>query len=216
VGDSREGTVFIAEELATGEPYLFTGRFSAHWQSGRDTSHRDGPELVSIEEALAWGREQADRVLIRLVDSEYYSAGRERVRDLEPWPEGSMIEPRREPGFEHLDLVADEPVPWQVRLPRWISRKRTEADVERIRTALATDPAVSHVSIEVERGERVDAIARFVVQARSHPDALQTAIEVDGRLGERVPYPIDELPDSAGGAFVMYTGWNPYDDIRPA
>jgi hypothetical protein len=156
---SREGTVFIAEDLATGEPYLFTGMFSAHWESDRDSSHRDGPE--------------------------------------------------------HLDLVADEPVPWQVRLPRWISRKRTEADVEQIRTALETDPAVSHVSIEVERGERVEAIVRFVLRARSHPDALRAASAVDDRLGERVPFPIDELPDSAGGAFVVYTGWNPYDDIRP-
>lgn len=217
MGASREGTVFIAEDMATGEHYWFPGTFSAHWGAPHGQGFRKGPEGVSADVAIAWGREQADRVLIRLADSEYYSAGRKTAKDLEPWPEGMVVEPRREPGFEHLDLVADEPVPWQVRLPRWISRARTETDVERLREALRGDRSVSEVlRIEVRRAERVDAIALFVVEAHNHAEAMQVACDIDERLHDRVPSPTDELPDSAGGAFIVQMDWNPYDDIRPA
>jgi hypothetical protein len=209
----REGTVFIAEETDAREPYWFSGRFSAHWEHRR--RHRDGPMGVPADEAIVWGRKQADQVLIRLVDSDYYSAGAKPVEDLEPWPEGTVVEPRRQPGMEHLDLVAREPVAWEVRLPYWISRRRTETDLADLCAAVEADPAASEVRVEVERGERVEAILGFAVRARTHAEALEVVLAIERRAREEVPYPGDELP-AGDGPFVIPMGWNPWDDIRPA
>jgi hypothetical protein len=209
----REGAVFIAEDPAPGKPHWFPATFSAHWQAPRDSGFREGPRGVSAEEAIAWGREYADRVLIRLADSDYYSAGTRPAADLEPWPEDRAVEPRRRPGMEHLDLVSEHPIAWEVRLPRWVSRERTDADVARLRAALEADPDASRVRVEVRRGERVEAILRFVVQARSHAEALEAVMAVDRRAVDTVPYPVDELPGD--GAFIVY-GLDPFEDIRPA
>jgi hypothetical protein len=206
----REGTVFISEDV--GESYWFPGTFSASWQHG--DRYRDGPAGVSAEEAIAWGREQADRVLIRLADSDYYSAGSEPAGDREPWPEGRVVEPRRQPGMEHLDLASEAPIDWEVRLARWISRERTDADVAALLEALAAEPGVGDVRAEVERGARVEAILRFTIQARSHPEAVSAARAVERRAVDTVPYPVDELP-AGENAFIVYGG-NPFEDIRPA
>jgi hypothetical protein len=209
----REGTVFIAEDIDPRDIYRFSGRFSAHWEHGR--RHRDGPVGVPATEAIAWGRKQADRVLIRLVDSEYYSAGAEQETDMELWPEERVVEPRREPGMEHLDLVTQEPIDWEVRLPYWISRGRTAADLAALREALEADAAVADVRAEVDRHERVDAILRFTVRARTHAEALEVVLGIERRARDQVPYPVDELP-AGDGAFVIQMDWNPLGDIRPA
>ena len=68
--------MFIAEESDYDESLgreIWTARFSAHFEGG-DGSHRDGPHLVSVEEAIAWGRRQAEIVQIRVADR-YYQAG---------------------------------------------------------------------------------------------------------------------------------------------
>jgi hypothetical protein len=209
----REGTVFIAEDLDLRDTNWFSGRFSAHWEHGR--RHQDGPVGVPAAEAIAWGRRQADRVLIRLVDSEYYSAGTERETDMEPWPEERAVEPRREPGMEHLDLVTQEPIAWEVRLPYWISRRRTGADLAALRAAHEADTAVADVRAEVERHKRVDAILRFTVRARTHAEALEVVLGIERRARDQVPYPVDELP-AGDGPFVIELNWNPLGDIRPA
>jgi hypothetical protein len=211
----REGTVFIAEDPG-GEPYWFPGTFSAHWEARGGNGFRDGPEGVSAEGAIAWGRAQADRVLIRLADSDYHSAGSRPAAGLDPWPDGVVVEPRREPGMEHLDLVAKEPIAWQVRLARWVSRERTDADVAALLELLAAEPAVADLHAEVERGERVEAVLRFTVQARSHAEALEAVAAVETHAGDAVPYPVDELPDGGEGVFIVYGSWNPMEDIRPA
>jgi hypothetical protein len=210
----REGTVFIAEDPG-GEPHWFAATFSAHWEAPHGRGFREGPRGVSAEEAIAWGREQADRVLLRLADSEYYSAGERPAADREPLPEDLAVEPRREPGMEYLDLVCEEPIAWEVRLPRWVSRERTDADVARLQAALEADPGASRVRVKVKRGERVEAILRFVVQAHSHAEALKAVTALERRAVDTVPYPVDELPDSGGGGFVVHS-LNPWKDIRPA
>jgi protein-S-isoprenylcysteine O-methyltransferase Ste14 len=112
---SRGGTVFIAEEMAMwpdvdvadlvrrgvdlrtlepGDIECFTGRFFAHWQSDDHQQYRNGPEAVSVDEAIAWGRSQADVVLVRVGNGDlggdehgYFSAGtRHPEPDIPPWP----------------------------------------------------------------------------------------------------------------------------------
>jgi hypothetical protein len=64
-------------------------------------------------EALAWCRERADRVTVRL-DSDFYSAG--RIPGPEPPVDETLrFERRRFPGWEFLDLTeADPPISWDV------------------------------------------------------------------------------------------------------
>jgi hypothetical protein len=215
--EERQGTVFIAEEI---EDFSWlSGKFSAHWQSGSGSEFREGPRGVPAAEALAWGREQADRVLIRLADSDvYHSAGRVPPSNPEipPWPEGRIVRPRRRQGMEHLDLKSEQPIAWRVRLPHRVSRERTTADVERLRGLLNAHPAVAALQIDVERGDQVDAVCRFSVFARSHREAMDAVLEIDQHIDEGLPFPIDELPDGQEGAFVVHMDWNPMDDIRPA
>jgi hypothetical protein len=103
----RAGVVFIAEdsELDPNVPGRdwFTARFNAHWESDDGQEFRNGPEGVSADEAIKWGREQADVVLIRVgnwdlggADHGYFSAGVEHPDDeeLPLWPDGMDI-PRR-------------------------------------------------------------------------------------------------------------------------
>ena len=215
--DELPGAVFIAEEIDPRDVYWLTGAFSAHWEAPHGTGFRDGPEGVTADEAVAWGREQAEVVLIRLADSDVYqSAGRRRPDPETPlWQPGTIVRPRRRPGMEHLDLEAEEAIPWEVRLPRWVSRTRTDAEVEQVRESLAADPAVSGLRVEVQRGDRVEAICRFVVRARSHREAMQTVLDIEKRTIDRLPLPTDELPGGPEGRFFVYSGGNPAEDIRP-
>jgi hypothetical protein len=127
-GIMKSGTVLIAEHsepredlvdrirardgddswVTPGDMSCFTGRFYAHWEpdEGDDLSDfRQGPEHVSAEEAIAWGRSQADIVLIRVGigefggdESGYFSAGVRHPEDVPVWPEGGLdIRPRPEP-----------------------------------------------------------------------------------------------------------------------
>jgi hypothetical protein len=50
-------------------------------------SHVNGPDDVSAEEAVAWARRHAERVIVRVGDT-HYSAGEQPVDGLEPWPLG--------------------------------------------------------------------------------------------------------------------------------
>ena len=107
MSQEKPGIVFIGEDVEFDDqspPQLwFTGRFAAHWESEDGQDFRNGPEGVTADEAIAWGREQAEVVQIRVGDGElggadfgYFSAGRRQPPDddLPVWP-GSMTIPRR-------------------------------------------------------------------------------------------------------------------------
>jgi hypothetical protein len=81
-----------------------------------------GEELegAPLDEALRWARERARVVLVRLWDSDYFSAG-----DVNPDPkrfplwagESLDVQPRRPRGLAALDnTVSDPPVLWDLRL----------------------------------------------------------------------------------------------------
>jgi hypothetical protein len=175
------GTVFIAEDIGDA-PYELTGRFTAHWEASEGNEHRDGPQGVPVEEAIAWGRAQSDTVLVRRgVEDIFYSAGTGQT-SLPVWPEGTRVERRRWPGMEHLDLVADEPIPWEVRLPRRVPAADAEHDQSRLLDALTRDPDVSEVRGEIERGADWTAVVlRFVVRARSHDEAMRLVLAIEKR-----------------------------------
>jgi hypothetical protein len=183
----RDGTVFIAEDYDPEDFGTLTGRFSAIWQGER--GYRQGPEGVSAEEAIAWGRSQADKVVIRLGDSDVeYSAGnrppdRGPGKRLPVWPEGRVVPRRRLPGMEHLDLVTEAPIEWTVRLPHLLHREPGPALAERLRSGLAADTAASQPRVDLERDDQgqLCAVFRFTVRARSHPEALQLVLAIAKR-----------------------------------
>lgn len=112
----RPGIVFIAEDMdhwphvdvadlvrrgvdlrtsAPGDLFCWTGRFEAHWESDDGQSFRPGPQGVTIEEAIEWGRSKADVVQVRVGDGDlggdedgYFSAGeRHPYPGVPVWPE---------------------------------------------------------------------------------------------------------------------------------
>lgn len=85
-------------------------------EDGRDLGEQI--EDASLEEALAWGRARSDVVLIRLWDSDYFSAGAVNP-DPSEYPEwvDRPVERRRPRGLAALDNTEDSPpAPWDVRI----------------------------------------------------------------------------------------------------
>lgn len=97
-GQTRDdGCVFVGELPDEEDSGRFSGLFAAHWERESDRGFRDGPEGVSVEEAIRWGRRQAPMVLVRIGDDHFYSAGPEVIDDddVQPWPAGGIrVEPR--------------------------------------------------------------------------------------------------------------------------
>lgn len=93
-------TAFVAEEsggMMGDDPLIATGRFCVHVEDGTADGYEPGLDGVSADEAIAWGRERADRVLVRVCEGEegttHYSAGVEPIEwyaegALPQWPEG--------------------------------------------------------------------------------------------------------------------------------
>jgi hypothetical protein len=142
--------VFISEDVDRGDPSFLTGRFSAHWQTGDRTPHdfMDGPRGVPAEQAIAWGRDRADVVRIRVgEDGFYYSAGRRQpsAEELPKWPKvGMRLGRRRRPSVAYLDRKEnDPPLLWEVRvegvLPPGVD---LQSFAERFRAGLEDDERV--------------------------------------------------------------------------
>ena len=89
-GAPLHGVVFIADDPLP----LHQGRppgVHCHWEGERDGQPvflEHGPAEASLDEAIAWGRERAPLVLVRLGGSRYFSAGAEDPQDeeLPRWP----------------------------------------------------------------------------------------------------------------------------------
>lgn len=86
----REGIVYISRDIGeAGQSFV------GHWERGDPPKMlEEGPGWDDPEHAIAWGRERADRVLIRLGDDEtsIYSAGLVRLTRYvdgsgDPYPE---------------------------------------------------------------------------------------------------------------------------------
>jgi hypothetical protein len=97
----RQGIPFSSRR--PGDFVCFTGRFDAHWESDDGRKFRPGPDKGSVEEAIKWGRSQADVVWLRVGNGDlggdedgYFSAGtRHPDPDTPVWPdEGIKVEAR--------------------------------------------------------------------------------------------------------------------------
>jgi hypothetical protein len=114
-------TVFIAEvedsEYAGEEnDHFLTGRFHGHVDAGHRIT--DSFEDLSLDEALAWARERADRIVVRVGYGPAYAIGFESESRL-PWPSEGLPQPvrRRTPDEEWKDRTdADPDATWVAKL----------------------------------------------------------------------------------------------------
>jgi hypothetical protein len=205
------GIVFIAEDQDWADSLVWSGRFSAHWGSRDGESFVLGPQGVSADEAILWGRKQADVVVIRLGDSDvHYSAGARPPRPedfdeapLPEWRAGTEVPRRRERGFEHLDLVTDDELDWDVRVGLGPEVGAHPEYAGSVRAAVEASPGASGVAVRPNEGDGLGI--RFVVRARSHPEAVRHAFRVVNRA-------VAVLHPPPG---PVYVGFDPADAVRP-
>ncbi|HWI22377.1 MAG TPA: hypothetical protein VNT22_07160 [Baekduia sp.] len=108
----RSGVVFVSEDFdGHAPPPMWSGRWSAHWESEYGQFVRRGPQNVSAQEAIAWGREHVDVVQIRPGDSDAFYCAGVRPPDDEPdcprWPDGQELPRRRAVWVGLLDASGD-------------------------------------------------------------------------------------------------------------
>jgi hypothetical protein len=107
------------------DPLVALALFSAHVEIDRQPEGDElGPERVSAEEAIAWSRARAARVIVRVCGGEqgtiHYSAGETPIEwedgPLPQWPtDGLHLSKRRLPLWEHVDRTdTDPPIDWDV------------------------------------------------------------------------------------------------------
>jgi hypothetical protein len=205
------GYVFIGEDQDAADGLVWSGLFSARWQSLDGASFEQGPQGVSADEAIQWGRGQADVVVIRLGDSDvHYSAGARPPRPEEfgeasvpEWRAGTEVPRRRQRGYEHLDLITDDEIDWEVRFGLGPDVGAHPEYAGGVRAAVEASPGASGVEVEPNGGGGL--AVRFVVRARSHAEAVRHAVRVQDRA-VAVLYP----PTGP-----VYVGFDPTDAVRP-
>jgi len=181
---------------------MLTGRFYGHFE--RDDRLIEEFDDLSAEEAIAWGRERAEVVLIRMGDSDYYSAGQSNPdpEEYEPWPPTDLrIERRRPSGFEALDNTEeDAPVWWDCRVS--IESSVAEVDPRRLHTVVRECSSAREVQtpapgyprasaaflVEAPTREQAEAIANSLVQAAYQATASNQSLGVISGCGFEV-YP---------------------------
>lgn len=98
--------VWLGEELTewrAGDPQL--PLVAGMWEVG-DRPHEEGPGWDSIDAAIAWGRERADEVYIRIgrgADQVYFSAG-----TINGSPDGGRL-PDWPPSFDDVMSIEGQP-----------------------------------------------------------------------------------------------------------
>lgn len=109
----KPGRVFVGEDFDDQAPAsMWPGRWSAHWESEDPKLWTQGPQRVSAQDTIAWGREHADIVLIRPGDTDiHYSAGDLEEPYCPRWPNGRELPRRRDgerpEGWPSLPMTRD-------------------------------------------------------------------------------------------------------------
>ena len=169
------GTAYVAEMFDPVDSGRLTARFTVHWADNAGRSWAQGPEGVSVREAIEWGRRHADVVYVRLGEEEVpFSAGVSQPPggDFPGWPaEGIEVRPRPfgSPRDGSLQTVA-----WLLRSVVEIGL-RDDAALQSFREALEKADEVVGVQ-SATRGERTVTLIYKVV-ADSYSDAVDLGDE---------------------------------------
>jgi hypothetical protein len=204
--DEREGRIaFVGEEFELEDASRLSGRFYVHWEAIDGQAHGVGPEDVSVDEAIAWGRQRARYVSVRVgVGETHYSAGELNLADLEnrdgqpypAWPAGGMlIRPR--PMGAPLDGSVQE-VDWLIEARVVNLPKQGEDELVRLRAALESDGRLRVVELSASgerswirrflRAREADMRVRCIVRARgAMPAVLYIDRSVEDALAVVLP-----------------------------
>jgi hypothetical protein len=90
-----DGWVDLYEMRDDADLDYLTGCFETRWTPMQGGGAYDGPSGFSLTDALAWGRERAAVILVRLDSDEWYSAGPEPREGLPTLPRGFAPTRRR-------------------------------------------------------------------------------------------------------------------------
>lgn len=137
--DRDNAIAWVCEEISDpvldegGEPPdMALGLFDAHVQALElPRGMIKGPHRVPVEEAIAWARPLAAKVVVRVCAAEgktsFWSAGERPVETMNvgrrarvpvpTWPEAGLphLRKRRAPGYKYLDRTSDDPpIGWDV------------------------------------------------------------------------------------------------------
>jgi hypothetical protein len=181
------GTVWIVEEYEVEEGGMnglaFLGTFQAHHDDGGRVDELPG---ASADEAIAWGRQRASEVWIRLFDRNwYYAAGTSHPQDAPRWPPADLPDlgrRRRFKGEEWRDRTEfDAPIAWlvEVRVHPPFGTAPEEAD------AVVAAAAARAGALRWYRGEQEgDLTDKAVLPGEPHPPkvtsmAIAYAVEVE-------------------------------------
>ncbi len=151
---------------------------------------------MSASEAIAWGRAQADIVLIKPGDSlQHYSAGHRHPggEDLPVWPQGKELERRRDPRHAYLDRPAGSPaILWRVKYSFSLTITDLARFAEQYRLGLQRDQAIEAVEDEATETE-----GAFIVRASTSTEARENAIEATERAWKTAWKSLSEPPRDA-------------------
>ncbi len=168
VPDRDTGQAFVAETFDLDDAGRMSGLFAAHWESeDEDPSGRwsiDGPEDVSLDDALSWARERSNAILVQVGGgAAFYSAG---TTDLTydggdeddpvpvlPWPDGGLTIAAR-PVRTALD-GSEQIVLWRVHV-RDVRRELWD----RVAALLNADDLVVRVEEPSDPAQTADVIVR--------------------------------------------------------
>jgi hypothetical protein len=198
--DERDCRIaFVGEQFELEDAFRLSGRFDVHWEALDGQGHGAGPEGVSVDEAIAWGRQHARYVNVLVGASEtQYSAGELDLADLEnsdgqpypSWPAGGMlIRPR--PMGAPLDGSVQE-VDWLIEASVVNVPEQGEDELARLRAALETDGRLRVLELSAS-GER-SRIRRFL---RAHGADMRIRCIVRGRGGGPAVLHVDRAVEEA-------------------
>lgn len=186
---ARRGAVFLSEDVedhAPGDGVVLAGTLSGHHELGGDIA--GSIQGAAPAAAIAWARERADRVWVRL-DDVRYSAGVLHDEDASRWPPPHPVRRRRRPGEEWRDRSpGDPPIAWFVHLELSPPFESPRPDWEAMAAALAARAGAarwSSTTLDLPEGVAAAAEANpdeevgwfaSVPTVASAPDPLRMAV----------------------------------------
>jgi hypothetical protein len=202
--------VWIAEDVDSLDSLLLTGRFSGYLD--RDGREKDRFEDLEAEDAIAWGRARAAKVLIRTGDSGCYFSAGERNPDPDEYPDwspaGLRLERRRPRGFEALDNTeSDPPTLWYVRISADLP---SQAGASPFHERVRSNPAVQNA--EAPAPGYPAASAAFLVEASTLSQAQAMANRI---LSDALATLAEGLPATEGYGYVAAAEVYPHRPGKP-
>jgi hypothetical protein len=196
----KTGIVYVVECVDPDDHRVRSGRWSAHWQAYEGSrpgeGFREGPRGVSAAEAIAWGADNADTVLVTPGDEDrtYVAVG--ELHGFAAWPAGQELAPRHDSRLAAWARGSTAPaIRWRATFSVFRSEPFMADFGERYLEALRRQPHVVSVerqqkseTVEAQVSGQLTVLASTLFDAQ---DRVRTAMADTWRQGfsEEMPRP---------------------------